>query len=66
MTGNLETKLILSISTELCHKNIMLGLQNGPSNWSLPKIQVDIFRISGKQKFTLKKNKDFVFFIQIA
>ena len=23
-------KLILSVSTELCHKNVMLGSQNGP------------------------------------
>ena len=25
-----RNKLILSISTELCHKNVMLGLQHGP------------------------------------
>ncbi len=28
-TENLEISLILSISTDLCHKNIMLGFQNG-------------------------------------
>ena len=25
-------KLVLSIPSKLCHKNIMLGLQNGPLN----------------------------------
>ena len=30
--GKFGNKIILSTSTELCHKNIMLGLQNGPLN----------------------------------
>ena len=29
-TENFEVSLFCSISTELCHKNIMVGLQNGP------------------------------------
>ena len=29
-TENFGNKLLLSISTELCHKHIILGSQNGP------------------------------------
>ncbi len=48
-------KLILSISTELCHKNIMLELQNGSSR-CVGQVDVNILNQFGSKLVKIKKS----------